>query len=237
MMALPFQLMGDIGYFALAGMLGYAYLAWRCIGPGRAAYVAVVMLLASMPYLWELATRSTIVVNMVAALGYLYWLEKHAPRTTMGQIMAGVAGGLVLSTRTVVALPLLVYGVYAYVRPLRIREGVIVVAAAGATFAVTLLPLYFWDAAGFTRSNGLVAGLALVAAGLLGWFSGSFRDVIASAGMVLFVTVLVSFMLAWMRVGFQAVVYGDYFDPSYFNLSLPFLTFALGQFATRDARG
>jgi hypothetical protein len=48
--------------------------------------------------------------------------------------------------------------------------------------------------------------------------------------LVLFVAVLPSFIPATMQIGLATVVYGDHFDVSYFNLSMPFLAFALGQF-------
>ena len=81
-LALPFHLMGDAGYFALAGLLGYAGLVWRDRGLGRPAYVALLALLLSMSFLWEMTTRSTLVVDMVVVLGYLFWLEAKRPRGT-----------------------------------------------------------------------------------------------------------------------------------------------------------
>jgi hypothetical protein len=239
-MALPFYLMGDIGYFTLAGLLGYAYLIWRFLGLGKSAYVALLTLILSMSFLWEVTTRSTIVVNMVVILGYLLWLDRSRPISERGLILAGVGGGLVLSTRSVVALPLLVYVVYAYVRQRHLKDIMLLGVAMLFGFSLTILPFYLWDRVGFSLYNpllvqsalstGPVLGIALVASLVLGWTSTSQRDAIAASGLVLFVAVLLSFIPATMQIGLATVVYGDYFDVSYFNLSMPFLAFALGQF-------
>jgi len=243
-LAAPFHLAGDIGYFALAGFLGYGWLAWRVLGGGRGAYLALTALLLSISFLWEMTTRSTIVVNMVVALAYLHWLDAR-PHSVAGEIGRGLVGGLVLSTRTVVALPLLVYAIHAYVRPRRFRAATLLCAGIVVGFVLTMMPLYFWDPAAFQRYNPLLVQsefstgpavlLVLLLAAVLGWSSRSFRDVVASAGIVLFAAVLWPFAMAIARLGLDRVVYGDYFDPSYFNLSVPFLTFALGYYAERPA--
>ena len=239
-MALPFYLMGDIGYFTLAGLLGYAYLIWRVLGLGKSAYVALLTLILSMSFLWEVTTRSTIVVNMVVILGYLLWLDRSKPISERGLILAGLVGGLVLSTRSVVALPLLVYVVYAYGRQRRLKDIMLLGVAMLFGFSLTILPFYLWDRVSFSLYNpllvqsalstGPVLGIVLVASLVLGWMSASQRDAIAASGLVLFVAALLSFIPTTMQIGLTGVVYGDHFDPSYFNLSMPFLTFALGQF-------
>ena len=238
--ALPFYVMGDIGYFAIFGVVFLAWLMRRLWGQTPRAFVMLIAVLAAIPVWWEVAVRSTIIVNAVLVMAYLYAIERWDPRTVTELILAGIGGGLLLSTRSVFAIPLIIYFSYKLLRTRRWRASAVVGVSLFAAFSLTILPLYLWDAALFRQYNPLlvqstltstaaVLGCLIVSA-VLGLRSRHLTGVLIYSGLVIFGAALMAFIRHIANYGLFAAVHESIFDISYFSLALPFLLVAAARF-------
>ncbi len=142
-LAFPFYIVGEIGYMALFGFLGFIYL-FKKLGKltNRNALFAMILLLFSASFFWEMFVRSTIIVNIVVLLWYLFYLEKMDEVNLRKLIGMGIIGGFVLSTRSVVAVPMLIYFIYAYLRRREYKRFLVLSISVLFTFILTFLPLY-----------------------------------------------------------------------------------------------
>lgn len=233
MIAAPFHGLGEPGLLTLAAFLGYAFLMHRIYGNGRKRVAATVLLATAAPFVWEIAVRSDVAANAVLAMLYLWGFLHQKPASFKAIFGWGALGGLVLATRSVVAIPLAVLFAFYFLRERRILEGAVWGLAVGATFGGILLSLYLWDSDLFWVHNPLlvqsryssrwIAGALLLVALYGGLRCRSLRDVWTVSGLVLFGAVTANFMLLIGSEGFAEAFFGSAFDVSYFNLTLPLL--------------
>jgi hypothetical protein len=237
-LALPAYLLHEIGYLNLAGYLLMAFWMPRYFGGNyRSALFAVASLSACLPIIYEVATRGTLLVNMILVLFYCGYLEKQRFSTRANIFAAGILGGLVLSTRSIVVVPLIIHFISLARRgrmPLRtaVMTGVIMTAV----FIALLAPIYLWHPAAFMRYNPLAIQsillpgwlkLALIALTIsAGFVCRDLPAVIRRTGWLFFATVGLAFFQEIITNGWQRAFREHSFDISYFILSLPFLIIA-----------
>jgi hypothetical protein len=118
-------------------------------------------------------------------------------------------------------------------------HGLLFGAISGVTFIVGIIPFLVWDAESFLHYGPFsirmsylppwIAGIFLFLAFFLGWTSDSLRTWFLSVGILLFVLVLASFLLAAGFQNYGRVVLDDGFDISYMIFSIPFLLMSLAR--------
>lgn len=230
---LPFQWAGDVGYLQVFAFVVFAVACQRLWGQRFDVVPPLLLLVTSPANLWEVAARSDLLSNSLVLVMFLFLSEQWRGKKTRTRMAAlGVLGGLVASTRLVLAVPMLVYFI-GYFRRDEVRAAVTSAAVALAVFAATILPFVLWDPRLFLSNNPFVwqtilapipvqagAVVASVAAGLA---AGSLSSKCFSAGLVLFATVLVTFLLGAWNQGLEKTLVGSGFDISYFDLALPLL--------------
>lgn len=111
LLALPFYLIGEIGIFSITGFLLLALFMRRNLTPHKSA-VCLILIILSIPILWEISVRSTIVVNAVLFILYTSWLLDLDMNKKKNFLLSAILGGLVLSTRSILVLVFVVYGMY-----------------------------------------------------------------------------------------------------------------------------
>jgi hypothetical protein len=67
------------------------------------------VLLFSVSVFWEISVRSTILLNSILFFLYLFWLQSVDLNNKKQYWTSAVIGGLLLSTRTIFALPFIIY--------------------------------------------------------------------------------------------------------------------------------
>jgi hypothetical protein len=235
--AMPWYLLGDLGLLQIASWIAFAAVcAWSARDDQTRALGALLALLGSPLFLYEVVTRSELFSNMVLVLLVLVALERA--RGVRGLARLAVAAGLVLSTRGIVALAGAVALPFRFRRePLR---GLAFVAIAGTVFAATLVPFLLWDRDAFLRHGpfsiqlsyaprGLVLA-ALVLALALGWRARGPRGATLGIAFALAMPVAAVFLWSVATEGWRRVLLGDDFDISYFAFAHTFLSYAAARF-------
>lgn len=237
-LAFPFYIVGEIGYMSLFGFLGFIYLFIKMEKLfNRNVFFAIILLIFSAAFYWEMFVRSTIMVNVVVLLWYLFFLGNMGKVNLPKLIGMGVVGGLVLSTRSIVALPIIIYFVYEYLKKKKLKYFLILSISAIFTFMLTFLPLYLWDPILFKEYNPIllqanflpvtILPLIVIISIILGLFCKNINNVYFYSGLVLFTSVLISMMFNASEYGFSKSLFASYFDISYFNFSIPFLVLSV----------
>lgn len=111
LLALPFYFIGEIGIFSITGFLLLALFMRRKLTP-RKSVTGLILLILSIPILWEISVRSTIVVNAVLFILYTSWLLDLDMNKKKNFLLSAILGGLILSTRSILVLVFVVYGMY-----------------------------------------------------------------------------------------------------------------------------
>ncbi|GAB5536245.1 MAG: hypothetical protein Rubg2KO_24940 [Rubricoccaceae bacterium] len=230
LLAAPFWALGALWLIAPVGTA----LAWALVrrAGGAASLAGWVGLMLFPPTFYEALVRSELVFNGALSMGAVLVAEWARRRDTGGAlILAGLATGLVLSTRLSAALVLVVYGVWLLRRApqFAMRYGIL----AASVFALTLAPLVLWSPDAFIEVGPfavqgaylplLVQAAVVVAALLAGWVSRNAGDVLTSAGILIWLSVLVAFGIQVNDIGWAPTVWGDGFDLAYFVLPAPLL--------------
>lgn len=223
----PFALWGDLAWATLAAWAACVAWVWRRTGALRLPQIALALL--APPVLWEIACRSTLLVNALLLLLFLGSTRQLLARPSL----AGALTGLLLSTRLAMVVPLLGWGVGLW-RLGHLRPATIARAAWPAllVFGITLSPLWlFWDMDAWTRDNPFahhnrhmpMLGTALLLSLSLVLGAGRPRRVLANAAWVMLGFGVLYCANAVLSHGWQAAWYGHRADISYLLFAWPFL--------------
>ncbi|HMD69363.1 MAG TPA: hypothetical protein VKF42_10830 [Chitinivibrionales bacterium] len=234
--AFPFYCIREIGALTLVAFVGLFAVFARQQTDSRTLLMQTVLLVTSPALAYEIIVRSTVFANMALVVLFLFWLEAVAAGGKR-LFWIGMAGGLLLSTRAVAALPLACYLSYGMLKRRDVSAFAKAAGGMAAGFCITFVPLLFWGWNTFTQKNPLflqsafsppaatAAFLALSVAG--GLFVRSFEGCLRLCGVLLFLIVAVSTLLAGLDCGWYRGFFESKFDISYFIFCVPFLVASL----------
>lgn len=232
LLATPFYLMGDSGLMALLALPIFAWTLWKtepaiCI-PG------VLFLVSAPQFLYDVAVRSDISLNMIALLAVMMISDRLMARDENRlSIVAGLLTGLLLSSRGVAFVIFSAYIGYASLRHQRQAIGYAV--AALSTFAATLVPFAIWDWRNFVDWGPIghqiqlshlpiaVLGIAIAAPFFIGRRAGNPRSLFAWISGTLLVIVAATAIRVVAGSGLEAAIMENSFDVTYLTFPLPFL--------------
>lgn len=238
--AWPFRALGDTGYLQIASFALFAVLCARARpGAGRPALRALLPLAVAPIFSYEVVTRSELFSNMTLVIALLAWLEheRSRPRGPLRRAAAGIAAGLLLCTRGIVAL---IYALALTARFKReIPRGIEFAAVCLASCAAVVLPFVVWDPARFLRAGpfaiqmsyipGWLLGAAFLAAVALGLRARDSEDVFPALAFLLFAVVGLLFATAVASAGWRPILLGDRFDISYLAFAHTFAVYSLAR--------
>ena len=237
LIAFPFYLLGEIGYLSLLGYILLIIFIRINFSDNKTVFLLSLMSSISPAFLWELTVRSTLVINMVIILFYLYWVEQKYINNSWAHILTGLCAGLLISTRGIVVIPLLIYFSYKMIKNHEWRNTFIIGSAAILGFFITILPLLIWDFEGFIKYNPITLQANFIDTSILicliivsmvsGLFIKNFNYFCLVTGIVVFSAILIPFINAIQITGWKNVVLYNGFDISYFLLSFPFLIISI----------
>lgn len=235
-LAYPFLSLGELGYLSIAGFLLLAFLLLRM--KNMTAVFSLVFLVTSPLTAWEILSRSTILVNTTLVLLYVILLLRYRIDRPLSLFLFAIAGGLLLSTRSVFILSYL----FLVILFLKNKEfSVWKIAAGGLTlmlvFVLTFLPFVlpfpgeFREMNPFTiQSSFLIPSgyiplfLALTVA--VGLMRGGEDRVWLFNGVIYFLVIFIYFVYCSFSAGIKEAYFGSAADISYFIFAVPFLLYA-----------
>ncbi len=238
--ALPFMLLGELGYFSLMGVVVLFYVfKWEKIKPA-AITVFLLFIMLGCFYLWEVFSRSNILVNAALVLAVIiYFLKQKNFDSFKTRLIVAVLIGLVMSTRNVFVIPFIILFLYALkAKIFSFAQAFSIGAIALFIFAITFVPFVigFWE-------DFLVMNPFLIQSSVLIPFSWSFSCILISAGffllcrrnldvffysgLALFLTIIAHFAYQSIDHGLYGALFDSYADVGYFMLGMPFTLYYL----------
>ena len=237
-LALPFYLLGDIGYLQIISFFLFAWLIFKFNSEFPESRLKLLLLLIISPsFLYEIVVRSELFSNMVFFLIYALLIRNLITgRSSLTTAIAGLLGGFILSTRGII-FPLLLLLIPVHFRS-EPKKLIIFGLSLIAGFFLTLVPFLAWNLDYFLTKGPfaiqssylpkILILISIVLAMVWGLKNKNYKDFVTAAATFLFITVAVAFSISVTSVGFCKAVRGDFFDISYFCFTLPFLLLALG---------
>lgn len=243
--ALPFYLIGELGYFSLLGigLFAGAILYDRSLSVKSKNLILLVLVLSPAVW-WEMVCRSTVFLNSAAILAGMAVFDKKYSGRGAQSMLFGVLFGLLLSTRSIAFL--LVAQVVLYKLRFRIfsRDGLMLTVAAVIVFIGTFLPVIALCKGGFMQYNPFIVQSSLappVFYFFIALFSlwlavrcRNFSSLSMVSGGTCLLIVAGYFVTTSLQGGLTKAFFGSGMDISYAVLSLPFLLYGLGQNASSE---
>jgi hypothetical protein len=236
LLAFPFYLIGEIGFFSITGILLTLYFWQR----EKAKSEILLVLLLSVCIYWEIVTRSTVIINSMLFVVYFRWLFTIHKFTFKKVIVTGIVGGLLLSTRGIYLIPCIaMLPVLVLNKPLTLGKLFIFIICAALGFIATFLPLLFFDLSAWSAYNPFrvqsgtmawwIMPLFTVTSFVCGFYINNFHKFCLVTGTLLFTAIL--FYLAG-RVQYYGFSKGLFVrsDISRFLFAFPFLLFSINSF-------
>ncbi len=112
-LALPFYLLGELGYFSLLGIIAFLILLkFDKISVSKQT-IAVVLLCSSTFFLWEVISRSNVFLNgSLVLLSIIYLFKSIEKKVPYFVLWNAIFIGLMLSTRNVFVIPYIITFLY-----------------------------------------------------------------------------------------------------------------------------
>jgi hypothetical protein len=172
-LALPFYFLGEIGYFAVLGIIVF-YLIMRYLKVEACIQTLFLLLLMTSPfYLYEVTVRSPLFLNAsLIAFSILFFFNIKNYQSFRNQIIIGVLFGLLLSTRNIFAVCYIILFLYCLkTKKIDIISTVKIGLLVVMVFVLTFLPFVIGYSDDFTKMNPFIIqssflmpfGLVLVA--------------------------------------------------------------------------
>ncbi len=236
-LALPFYLIGELGLFSLCGIVIFYLLMGYANVPKFLKLVALLFIMISPFYLWEVISRSNIFLNSSLVLLALLYFFKNKNFGFCKTLIIGLIVGLLMSTRNVFAIPFLIAFLFALRKNIiSFKKLIILGAVALLIFGVTFLPFVMGHFEEFKIMNPfLVQSTFLIPfqytigfiflALIFGFVCKKSADVYFYCGLILFISILIYFLYHCFIIGFSEAYFGNVIDISYFIFSAPFFLF------------
>lgn len=238
-LALPFYLIGELGYFSILGVLLFYLLIEKTIINRTAKSILVFLLLINLPYLWEVVCRSNILLNGTLVLGVLIFFLSQKELKPKNIIVLGILIGLVISTRNVFVIPFIIAFVYALKRKkINLLQTAFIGLITVLTFCITFLPFVWNHMVDFKVMNPFIIQssvlvpfeytvLFILTSFVAGLFVKKTDDVYFYSGLILFGSIVTYFIYWIVRIGLEKTFTESGADISYFILCLPFSLYHL----------
>ena len=238
-LALPFYLMGELGFFSLLGIVAF-YVLSRYTIPRAYSSLALLLLCSSVFYMWEVTCRSNILINGTLVLASIvYFYNDGITNKYKHLIITGILTGLCLSTRNVFAIPYIISFLYALTyKKVSFVNLIMVGCIALFVMALSFVPFVYNHVEDFKAMNPFIIQgsylmpfsytlIFIALAFVFAFLCRKKEDVYFYSGLVLFLTIVFYFGYHTVNSGFNAAVHDSRADNSYFILCIPFSLYYL----------
>lgn len=241
---IPFYLLGNVG-LSVFFCLGLFLVSLPHKQDSSRLLLAALLILLSPAFVYEVLVRSDLMANFLLVAAILNGFARKHISLKNHWLCIAVAVGLLMSTRLTTVVAFTLWLLPDYLRqPWKIK--LLMPLVAMAVFALTFLPLLFWDADMllFFRNNPfvlqtrqgspweypLVLPLLLVLA--LTW-KNSWPKLMMNISWALFALVVITFVCKMYFTNTWTGLFTGHYDITYFNMALPFVTIVLSELSTR----
>ena len=148
-----------------------------------------------------------------------------------------MVAGILLSTRGIVAIPLLVYFSYKFLKTHEWIKFIILGSAICTGFLLTLFPFIIWDFEQFMSYNPITLQanflspimliILIIISIIAGIYTKNFNQSCFVTSIVLFIAVFIPFISSIQSSNLKNIIFHNGFDISYFIFSLPFLIISM----------
>lgn len=237
LLGLPFYLIGEIGWYAVAGLLLFLWFLHH--KQDQIKFTTVLILcFCSLAVLYEILVRSTIFTNSVIFLLFLDRIKTYGYKGNSQVFWIGLCAGILLSTRMVYGLCFAVYIIYGlHSKQISLVHSILWGAASIIGLSITLIPIYLAFPQEFLIQNPFnIQGTFLIEpywqpvfllmAICLGWFCKQNNHLNFMYGILLFLVLFIYVTSHVYSLGFEAILNGR-IDISYLLFCFPFLLYFL----------
>ena len=234
-LALPFYLFGELGYYSLMGIISFYYVANKNIYSKEIVATSILLIISSVFYFWEVSCRSNILFNGTLVLIVIIQLLKK----DLNILKIGILIGLVLSTRNVYIIPFIISFIYLLKqKKIDLINLFLIGSISLITFLITFLPFIWNHFEDFKVMNPFIIQssalmpfnltlIFILFAFLSGVFCKSILDVYFYSEIVLFLTIVCYFLYHFYNEGLYNTFINSTADISYFILCIPFSIYHL----------
>jgi hypothetical protein len=223
--------MGEIGYLSLSGVILLLWFIKNHCADKKVWMILTICVLISTALLWEVTRRSAILINVSLVLFYIAWLEKQA-ESNKSLIIPGIITGLLLSTRSIVIIPIFMCWSFYFLRERKWKQFFVIAISSTLGFISTLLPFLLWDYHLFMQYNPVTLPSSFVPVPIIaffvicsvaaGFFIKNLHELFFYNGLLIFGVVASYFIYKVNEMGFNTAYIKSQADISYFILALPF---------------
>ncbi|NUN10701.1 MAG: hypothetical protein HUU54_16120 [Ignavibacteriaceae bacterium] len=228
----PFSLAGNTGLLQFFTMLSLFFLLIRYSKSLKELLFRGFLILSSVPLYYELVVKSEIFSNAFLFLLLMFIILRKVSdeKWSASFFFSAILAGLLLSTRLVIFPMLLLFLLYKFRNsfPKILSFGLIAVIA----FLLTLLPFIIWNSERFFSAGPfavqsiylppVLMGVIIILSAYSGWAAANKYELFFSTGLMLFISIILSFLITVSDTGLYESLFNDRFDISYFNLCIPF---------------
>ena len=234
LLALPFYLVNELGYFSLLGFILFLYLINKINTSANYKLLLTIFLMTSTFYGWELISRSNIFTNSFLILWFLMVFIERKNKNDYYLYFNAVIAGLLISTRAIFIIPFIVFFIFSLRKKyISIPKIFIFVLISAITFLLTLLPFILFYPEDFFKMNPFIIQssffipsyyiiIFMLIAFLLSFFVKNKNELFFYAGLSLFLAILIYFIYHIISSGFNTAYFKSKVDISYFIFCIPF---------------
>jgi len=237
-LVLPFQLIGDVGYFQCFAVAAFFFLLFKLQGKNNNKLILAFVLLLSPALWWEFSVRSDMFSNLLLFSIFLFFCEQHRNKKTLSKIIiTGIILGFFGGTRGILVLPFLVYFISYFNYKTERKYIIALLATATIVLIAGILPFVLWDLEQIKTNNPLILQtnklhpiymlLAILGAVLIGLKKQTFYSATFYSGLIIFLMIGINFIIQISIYSWQNVIYNDLSDISYLSMAIPFLLFSI----------
>ena len=238
LLALPFYLLGEIGYFSLLGLLVMLVdINLYFKEDNQRKMAAIYLLLFSVAICWEMVARSTLLINAALILLYSMWMVSNKNQSIKQYTIMGIVGGLLLSTRSIFVVPIILCCAYCFLKQLKFKELIVYGCSFMIAFSITIVPFILWDPQlfikynPFTEQGGVVGSYISIAlimiSVMVGFWVKTEAQFYLGSGLIIYGAAFMYFISRFIQNGFNPELLITGADISYFILALPFLLLSI----------
>jgi len=110
LLALPFYLLGNVGYLQVAAFLLFSYTVLLEFKSNLMRFMAIAMFGISLSYIYETVCKSDFISSFIFVAAFiLFWHSKFKNNYFQRPILLGICLGIVCLTRSVAVIPLIIF--------------------------------------------------------------------------------------------------------------------------------
>lgn len=236
---IPFYLLfGSAVYLQSFCFLLFSYLIFKYFKTYKLRVLALVLLILSPGYIYELYVKSDLMSNFILAVGFIILIWTYFIKSPVMKLPnVAILSGLLLLTRIPVIFPLAVLLLRKFTS-LGIRSKIIFTAVFIATISI-ILGVFMMMAPNLqiildhnpfmlqSKQPVYLSLLLIGAAAICSFKIKDLNDIMLLSSILLFSSVSIAFILAILKNGFRNTFFESYFDISHFNMAIPFIILSL----------